>query len=395
MKLLYSLLLAISLAACGSPVATSSASTGSAPATPPPSDTLDVSTVTGRWSVQRAATYYQSRPWVVGANYNNRDAINQLEMFQAETFNPGQIDEELGWAADIGMNSMRVYLHNLLWEQDSSAFLDRLEQYLTIADKHGISTTFVLFDSVWNPESELGTQPAPRPHTHNSGWVQSPPQRQLTGDKSHFPQFRSYVRGVLRHFDGDERIYMYDLYNEPDNNNFGKFPTEQVDSKPARVFALLRATFEWAREVDPSQPLTAGVWWQRIAEPDSMSAFNTFQLNNSDIITFHSYGDPESLRELWLDNLTRYDRPLVCTEYMARTNNSTFAGYLPIFKEERIGAYNWGLVSGKSQTIYPWSSWQQNFTAEPETWFHDVFRPDGTPYDESETQLIRELTSAR
>ena len=395
MKLLYSFLLVTSLAACASPVATPTASTGSAPAAPPPSDTLDVSTVTGRWSEQRAATYYQSRPWVVGANYNNRDAINQLEMFQAESFHPEQIDEELGWAAGIGMNSMRVYLHNLLWEQDSSAFLNRLEQYLTIADKHGISTTFVLFDSVWNPESELGDQPAPRPHTHNSGWVQSPPERQLTGDRSHFPAFKSYVQGMLRHFDGDDRIYMYDLYNEPDNNNFGKFPSEQVDSKPARVFALLRATFEWAREVDPSQPLTAGVWWQRIAEPASMSAFNTFQLSNSDIITFHSYGDPESLRELWLDNLARYDRPLVCTEYMARTNNSTFAGYLPIFKEERIGAYNWGLVSGKSQTIYPWSSWEQDFTAEPETWFHDVFRPDGTPYDESETQLIRELTSSR
>ncbi|MCP9237254.1 cellulase family glycosylhydrolase [Lewinella sp. JB7] len=354
---------------------------------------FDTSTVAGRWSKERAQAYYDDRPWIVGANYNNRGAINQLEMFQAATFDTAQISEELAWASSIGMNSMRVYLHNLLWEQDSTAFLDRLEQYLGVADRHGISTTFVLFDAVWNPESQLGPQPAPKPHTHNSGWVQSPPERQLPGDRSHFPQFKSYVQGILRHFDGDERIFMYDLYNEPDNNNFGKFPNERANTKGDRVFPLLRSCFEWGREVNPSQPLTAGVWIGDLRNPDSLGAFNAFQLNNSDIISFHSYGTPEQLQASYLDVLPRYGRPIVCTEYMARTNGSTFAGYLPVFREQNIGAYNWGLVSGKSQTIYPWSSWDSTFTAEPHRWFHDVFRPDGTAYDSTEVALIKELTA--
>jgi hypothetical protein len=388
MKSIVLFLLPVILCTCGPATSTD----GTASIAPEESD-YDTSTVPGRWPAERARTYYANREWPVGANYNNRGAINQLEMWQAESFDTAQIDQELGWAAEIGMNSMRVYLHNLLWEQDSTGFLDRLEQYLTIAGRHGISTTFVLFDSVWNPESELGEQPDPRPHTHNSGWVQSPPERQLTGDRSHFPQFRSYVQGLLRHFDGDERIFMYDLYNEPDNNNFGKFPGEAVDTKLDRVFPLMRATFAWAREVDPSQPLTAGVWWGDISDPDNLGDFNAFQLANSDIISFHSYGDTASLHAKWLDHFSRYDRPLVCTEYMARTAGSTFAGYLPIFRRERIGAYNWGLVSGKSQTIYPWESWDSTFTVEPHLWFHDVFRPDGTPYDGDEANLIRELTA--
>jgi hypothetical protein len=354
--------------------------------------TFDTSTVPGRWSAERASSYYASRPWPVGANYNNRDAINQLEMWQAATFDTAQISEELGWAADIGMNSMRVYLHNLLWEQDSTGFLDRLEQYLAIADRHGMSTTFVIFDSVWNPESELGEQPDPRPHTHNSGWVQSPPERQLTGDRSHYPQFKAYVQGILRHFDGDERIFMYDLYNEPDNTSPRRFPEEAFDTKGARVFPLMRATFEWAREVDPSQPLTVGVWHNSVADVDSMDHYNAFSLANSDIISFHSYGDTASLHDKWLDHLPRYGRPIVCTEYMARTAGSTFADYLPIFRRERIGAYNWGLVSGKSQTIYPWSSWDSAFVAEPHLWFHDVFRPDGSAYDAEEVALIDQMT---
>ena len=357
--------------------------------------TFDTSTVPGRWTNQRAQAYYDARPWPVGANYNNRGAINQLEMWQAETFDTAQIDEELGWAANIGMNSMRVYLHNLLWEQDSLGFLERIDQYLTIADRHGISTVFVLFDSVWNPESELGPQPAPRPHVHNSGWVQSPPRRQLTGDRSHFPQFEAYVKGILRHVDGDERVYLIDLYNEPDNNNFGKFPDEDAEDKRRRVFPLLRASFGWGREVAPSQPLTAGVWIGNLADPARLSPFNAFQLNNSDIITFHSYGKVEQLKDGYLSSLARYDRPIVCTEYMARTAGSTFADYLPVFKARRIGAYNWGLVSGKSQTIYPWASWDSTFTAEPDPWFHDVLHPDGQPYDAAETALIRRLTDAQ
>lgn len=362
-----------------------------------PPDTADepATPVTAqRWSPEKTAAYAAARPWQVGANFNPRDAVNQLEMWQAETFNPAMIDEELGWAADAGMNSMRVYLHNYPWERDSAAFLDRIEQYLSIAKKHGIYTTFVLFDAVWDPVSSPGPQPAPRPRLHNSGWVQSPSSAQLTSGEDYYPAGKSYVQGILRHFANDDRIYMWDLYNEPDNDNFGKFPNEPQD-KADYTYQLLGKTFEWAREVNPSQPLTSGIWYgdffNRIDEELPLNRFNEFQLDHSDIISYHEYRDSTHHRKV-IDRLKKYGRPMVCTEYLARDNGSTFETFLPVFAAERIGAYHWGLVEGKTNTIYPWSSWDSTFTAEPHLWHHDVFRTDGSVYREEEVALFRSLS---
>lgn len=352
----------------------------------------DTLTIEGRWDVERTQAYYSERPRPLGANFNNRSAINQLEMWQAETFNPEEIDEELGWAAEIGMNSMRVYLHNLVWEQNDSAYLQRLEQYLDIAEKHSISTTFVLFDAVWDPVANLGKQPEPRPRVHNSGWVQSPPSRQLMNGERYYRQGKEFVQGIISHFRDDERIFMWDLYNEPDNDNFGKFPNDPKN-KAEFVYPLLVNTFRWAREVNPSQPLTAGVWFgplfNDVEANKPLNRFNAFQLANSDVISYHHYRDSSHHRKV-LERLSTYDRPLVCTEYIARTHGSTFASTLPILKEYNVGAYNWGLVSGKTNTIYPWASWDSTFTAEPHLWHHDVFYPDGRPYSTEEATLISE-----
>ena len=351
----------------------------------PPADTV----IPGRWSAERANAYFAARPIPLGANYNPRSTINQLEFWQAESFPLEEVREELGWAADIGMNSMRVYLHDLVWEADSTGFFDRVDAYLAVADSLGISTTLVLFDAVWDPESELGEQPAPRPHIHNSGWVQSPSQARLTLDRRNFPLFERYVKSVLTRFGDDERVYMWDLYNEPDNDNFGKFPAEDVATKPDRVFPLMVATFGWAREVDPAQPLTAGVWRNALSPEDSLNRFNRFQLHNSDLISFHHYGPPESA-DRYLD-LARYGRPLVCTEYVARGNGNGFLNMLPIWAEHEVGAYNWGLVDGKTQTKYPWHSWDSTYADGPAVWHHEVFHPDGRPYDEAEIAVIREV----
>src|SRR5438045_5946418 len=67
---------------------------------------------TDRWSEQKANSWYQQQPWVVGSDYIPASAINELEMWQAETFDPKQIDKELGWAEGLGMNTMRVFLHD-------------------------------------------------------------------------------------------------------------------------------------------------------------------------------------------------------------------------------------------------------------------------------------------
>ena len=138
-----------------------------------------------KWSEQKANEWYQKQPWLVGSNYAPASAINQLEMWQADTFDPKRIDLELGWAQALGMNTMRVFLHDLLWQQDPEGFKRRLDTFLRIAEKHRIRTMLVLFDSVWDPNPKLGKQRAPRPGVHNSGWLQSPGAKAIQDPAEH------------------------------------------------------------------------------------------------------------------------------------------------------------------------------------------------------------------
>jgi hypothetical protein len=341
------------------------------------------------WPAARANQWYSQQAWPVGSNYISSTAINELEMWQPDTFDLPTIDRELGWAQSLGMNTMRVFLHNLLWQQDSQGFLHRMDQFLEVADKHHIKIMFVLLDSVWDPQPYLGKQRAPKPHVHNSGWVQAPGADLLKDDSRWGAELKPYIVGVLTHFRDDKRVLIWDLMNEPDNDNDVYKATELPD-KAVRALKLLREEWKWARAVNPSQPLTSGVWKGKWAPDSALGDMERFQLQNSDVITFHSYDVPEETKRR-IDSLRRYNRPVICTEYMARPLGSTFAAILPLLKKENVGAYNWGFVNGKSQTIYPWDSWEEPYTAEPPVWFHDIFRTNGVPYDAKETDLIRSL----
>lgn len=346
----------------------------------------------GPWTADRANQWYARQAWMVGSNYITSTAINELEMWQADTFDLPTIDRELGWAQGLGMNTMRVFLHNLLWQQDSQGFLHRLDQFVEVADKHHIRVTLVLLDSVWDPRPHLGKQPAPKPHVHNSGWVQAPGADVLKDESRWKSELKPYIVGVLAHFRDDPRVLMWDLMNEPDNENPAYKSTELAD-KPVRALQLLKEEWKWARGVNPSQPLTSGVWKGEWGSDAALSEMARFQLQNSDVITFHSYDMPEVTKRR-IDSLRRFNRPVICTEYMARPLGSTFAAILPLLKKEHVGAYNWGFANGKSQTIYPWDSWEKTYTGEPAVWFHDIFRQDGTPYDVKEVELIRQLTGS-
>ncbi|MBN1402794.1 MAG: cellulase family glycosylhydrolase, partial [Anaerolineae bacterium] len=313
------------------------------------------------------------QPWLVGCNFIPSTAINQLEMWQADTFDPATIDRELGWAADLGMNTVRVYLHDLAWQTDPAGFMARLDQFLAIAAGRGIRPLLTIFDDCWNDDPQPGPQPAPKPGVHNSGWVRSPGSV-VVRDPSRWRRLEAYVGAVVGALADDERVLMWDLYNEPGNSGMG------ADSLP-----LLKAACDWARAADPSQPLTVGWWRADLAE------LNALQLAASDVISFHHYQSPQSLVAL-IAALRTHGRPLVCTEYMARRNGCTFATHLPIFRRERIGCYNWGLVAGKTNTIYAWD--EPHPEGEPPLWFHDIYRADGTPYRRDEVALIRELTGA-
>lgn len=329
--------------------------------------TVNIST---QWSPEQAWEWSRRQPWTVGCNFLPSTAINQLEMWQAESWDPETIDRELGWAALVGMNSVRTYLHDLAYEADRDGFLGRMEEFLVIATRHGIRPLFVFFDDCWNPTAALGPQPAPQPGVHNSGWVRSP-----TDDARNWPQdlprLETYVNDVLTVFKDDARIYMWDLYNEPGNSNYESGSLE-----------LLKAIYGWAWKVRPSQPITAGMWFGN-------EELNAFQVANADVETFHEYrGVPDLVEQI--EKWSAFGRPLVCTEWMARTNNSLIGTHLPVFKERGISCFQWGLVSGKSNTIFPWGS--PLGTPEPKLWFHDLFRADGTPFDASEVEVYRQQT---
>jgi hypothetical protein len=345
----------------------------------------------GRWSEQKAKQWYAEQAWLVGSNYLPATASNELEMWQAETFDPKRIDLELGWAEGIGLNTMRVFLHDLPWQQDREGFRKRIDIFLNIAQKHHIKPLFVLFDSVWDPAPKLGPQSPPRPGIHNSRWLQSPGAAALE-DPAQYPRLEAYVKGVVKAFGQDNRVLAWDVWNEPDNTNGGSYGKQEPPDKVQRVQTLLPQVFRWAREAGATQPLTSGVWkgdWTA----EKLGVTENIQLENSDVISFHSYDKPEEFekRVKWLQ---AYHRPLICTEYMARGNGSTFEGTLPIAKRENVAAINWGLVAGKAQTYLPWDSWEHPYTdREPAIWFHEIFRTTGEPYKKEETDFIKRMTA--
>lgn len=325
------------------------------------------------WSAAQANEWYAKQKWMVGANFIPSTAINQLEMWQKETFDTATMAKELGWAASIGFNTMRVYLHHMAWNQDKQGFKDRVASYLDIADSKGIKTIFVIFDDCWNKDPKPGTQPSPKTGIHNSGWMQDPGDPYYK-DSTLFPELENYVKDIISHFGKDQRILLWDVYNEPGNSG-------KLDSS----LPLLENVFKWARAANPDQPLTAGLWaWD-------FEKLNQVQIENSDVITYHDYEDAPWHKRV-IELLKTHGKPLICTEYMARTRNSYFSNILPMLKEKNIGAINWGLVAGKTNTIYAWDT-PMNDGSEPPLWFHDVFRKDGTPYKKEETDLIRQLTA--
>ena len=346
-----------------------------------------------KWSIEKSQKWYDQNNWIVGCNYLPSNAINQLEMFQKETFDEEINKKELSWARQLGFNSVRVYLHDLLWA-DPIGFSERLNILLDICASLEIKPLLVLFDDCHRPYPKLGIQPKPVSGVHNSGWKQSPGMAIVNGiheeqlNNIEIIRLKRFVTEILSNFKDDERILMWDIYNEPGQFGIGD-----------KSLTLLELTWEWAYEVRPSQPLTACL--------DGSVGEGNIKLNaeNSDIITFHTY-EGEKLQET-IDKLKVYKRPLICTEYMAREFGSTFEFSLPIFKENNIGCYNWGLVAGKSQTHFGWSTILDlqkkkedgifledgDDIPEPEIWFHDILRKDGTAYNEKEVEFIKAITA--
>ena len=318
-----------------------------------------------RWTEKKATDWYSKQPWLVGCNFIPSTAINQLEMWQADTFDLPTIDRELGFAEHTGMNTARVFLHSLAWKQDPKGFKHRVDQFLTTAEKHHIKPMLVLFDSCWNPEPKMGPQPKTRPGVHNCGWLQCPGPK-AEKDSSEWPELKEYAQDVVRSFKRDRRILLWDIYNEP-----------RKEALP-----LLTEVYRWVQEVNPSQPISSGAF-------GGDAGITELQLHASDVTTCHHYGVATDLAK-YLEDLAKLNRPIICTEWMARPIGSKVETNLPVFHYNHVGCIIWGLVYGKTQTIYPWGS--EPGSPEPKLWFHDLYRPDGTPFNPDEIKLFQNLT---
>lgn len=328
-----------------------------------------------RWSAEKAWDWYRKQPWIVGCNFLPSTAVNDVEMWQAETFDQETIDRELGMAESLGFNSVRVFLNYVVWQADPEGLKKRFEQFLKIADRHGIRAMPIFFDdcAFAGREPVVGKQADPVNGVHNSGWVASPGKSRVM-DRNVWPDLEKYVKDIVGAFRKDKRIIIWDLYNEPANDGMGE------NSRP-----LLEAVFKWTREMKPVQPLTVGAW-ANFNDP-----LQRRMMELSDIVSFHGYDNPGGI-EAKIKVCSEYGRPVICTEWLLRQGNNKFETLMPMFRERKIGCYNWGLVAGRTQTYFPWGSKQG--ASEPAIWQHDIFRLDGTPYDADEVALIRQLTGS-
>ncbi|MBR7184803.1 MAG: 1,4-beta-xylanase [Clostridia bacterium] len=324
------------------------------------------------WSIAQAKAWYEKTAWQVGMNYLPSTAVNATEMWQSESFDEATIRRELAWAADCGYNSVRVFLPFIVWEKEGDGFLATFETFLAIAAEHGLSTLPILFDDCafdGGQDPYLGKQLDPVPGLHNGRWTPSPGFR-IADDPEKQPALRAYVHAVVGAHRDDSRIVAWDLFNEPGNTNRG------YASLP-----LLVNCFRWARECDPVQPLTAGVW--RLDRRDSV---NCAMLELSDVISFHSYVSLEKTKA-FVDSVAALDKPLFVTEWLFREGENSFADHLPYFADRKISCWHWGFVVGRTQTNLWWGKRDPN----PPVWQHDVLYPDGTPYRPEEMELLRRL----
>ena len=338
------------------------------------------------WSHKKAQAWGEKQNWIIGCNFLPSNAINQLEMWQKDTFSPKVIDKELGYAESIGFNTLRVYLHDIPYFQDKTGFITRIDKFLDICAKHNMKVMFVFFDDCWHPYPKAGKQPEPIKGIHNSGWVQSP-GIEILADSKKCDKLKPYVIDILEKYKNDKRVLLWDLYNEPTNRNIASYDKIELKNKGKYSLDLLKKVFMWAREVNLSQPVTS-CYWNGFG-----GGLGDFLKTHIDVISFHNYSNAAKIIKD-IKYLKQFNRPIICSEYMARPE-STFLTITPILKRENIGAINWGLVSGKSGTIYPWKSWKKAFTKEADPWFHDIFRANGTPYSQKEINLLKKLTGKK
>lgn len=350
-----------------------------------------------KWSKEKAWEWYNSRPWIRGCNYMSASCANRVDQWQSLHFDEylEETENELKVMRELGFNSVRLILEYVVWEKEHDSFLVNFERYISLMAKYGISCTIVLANDCMPPKTELWKTPdigeqhydwgyhGGRKHSQH-GRHNCPAPHYYFDDEVSREKYFEMVKEIVTLYKDDERILMWDLFNEPGNSN-----REDI------TMPYLVRMFETVREINPSQPLTVAAWW--FDQNDfHTSSVNKYALENSDIITYHNYSRyDEHIRVL--KYLKSLGRPIINTEWLARCTGNTVFDNFPLFYLEKIGCYCWGFVAGKYQTYEPyeghwqWYSDDKNAPIDFTKWFHDLYRPSLRPYDPKETDLITKL----
>lgn len=351
-----------------------------------------------RWSEERIWKWYRERPWIRGCNFMSSDCANRIDQWQEYGFETRfeTAKRELALAAETGMNSIRIIPEFYVWQREHDGFMERFERYIEAADENGISCMVVLGNDCVPPKEEalarlhLGEQHVDwgyhggrkvSQHGTFGGAGYS-----LLDDAETAREYYAFVRELVTKYRDDERIIVWDVFNEPGNSN-----------RKSMSLPHLKKFFEIIREIDPIQPLTVGIWSQQ-TEHEKLLEIEKYGLEHSDIISYHSYNDyVDNVKEMNI--LKKTGRPIINTEWLNRCAHNTVEEMFPLFFLEKIGCYNWGFVAGKYQTYEPWNHVWDDLKENPDSmrdfdftkWFHDLYRPNLHPYNPKEIELMQTI----
>lgn len=345
-----------------------------------------------KWTTERAWKWYHTQKWIRGYCGYPSNCVNRIALWQEykheEVFE--QLDREFALAEKTGLNAVRAVLQFEVWQNQHDSFMRHLEEYFALADRHGLKVMLVLGNdctvarSRWKPaifgeqHVDWGYHSGIKGGQHAGDYREA--GYQLLDNPDVETQYYEMVEELAEKFGRDDRLQIWNVWNEIGNSNRNGL------SVPA-----MEKFFEILREKHVMQPLTADVW----KFDENMEIYTEAELRAlelSDVISFHWYGSFDKTVQL-IDNLKRYGRPLICTEWLNRYEGNDVEHLLPLFWLENIGSYHWGLMQGYSQTYEPWGGYfirQQNGeNLDLTKWQHDIYRFNGLPYVPQEIEVFR------
>ena len=354
-----------------------------------------------QWTKEEAWEWYRSQTWIRGFNGVPSNCVSFAAMWQSYNHEAvfRQIRYEFDLAKKTGFNAVRVFLDFEVWLAEHDSFMRNLEEYLCLADEYGLKVMPILANDCNTPKAAFKPFTPGEQHMDwgwHSGLAAGPfaEQHQTMGwqhldEEEYRPLYYKMVDEIAGKYARDERIHIWDIWNEIGNSRRG-----------AKSVPYLEEIFRIVRSHDPIQPLTADCW---TFDPETMATTTVEELRAlelSDIITFHYYRSYQNMIRIidWLKET--YGRPIINNEWLNRIEHNNVDEIFPLFYLEEIGSYHWGLIQGYSQTYEPWGEYLR-FIRDPDyqgdldftRYQHDLYRFNGCPYIAREIEIIKKFSA--